>query len=115
MSKAFYALGRLKAGERNKTEAKYEAYLEKQKLAGEVLSYCFEPLHLRLADKTFYKPDFLVLNKACEVEFHEVKGSRYIFQDDAKVKVKVAAKLFPYFRFRVAYPQKGGTWEMEEY
>ena len=73
MNKAFYGKGRLKVGERNKTEARYEAWLEVQKRAGNILRYDFEAVTLKLADNTRYTPDFMVMKPDGEIEFHEVK------------------------------------------
>lgn len=109
-ARRFYALGRLPAGKMNKTEAAYDAYLVLQEKAGEILWHKFEAMKLRLADKTFYSPDFAVLNKDGFLEMHEVKG---FWQDDARVKIKVAASLYP-FKF-VAVKRKGKGWEREEF
>lgn len=109
-TKKFYALGRLKTGERNKTEEKYEAYLELQKTAGHVIWHAFESVKLRLADNTFYTPDFSVMAADGVLEMHEVKG---YWQDDARVKIKVAAQMYP-FRF-FAIKTKNGGWEVEEF
>jgi len=109
-----FALGRLKTGERNKTEAAYERMLE---LSGEVAWYRFEGVKLRLADNTFYTADFAVMLADGQLEMHEVKGARAIFADDAKVKIKVAAEMYP-FRFIAAFPvskSRGGGWEFDEY
>lgn len=117
MSKAMYALGRLKAGTMNKTETAYAAHLDALQFAGHVLWYKFEGIKLRLADSTFYTPDFAVMQSDGQIELHEVKGARAIFQDDAKVKVKVAAEIYP-FAFLVAYPvpkNRGGGWEIDRY
>jgi hypothetical protein len=109
-----YALGRLKTGERNKTEAAYEQTLELLKQAGQVLWYRFEGLKLRLADNTFYTPDFAVMRDDGTMECHEVKG---FWQDDAKVKIKVAADAYPFKFFAIkALPKKnGGGWEYEAF
>ena len=115
MSKAMYALGRLKAGTMNKTEEAYAKHLEQRCHAGEVAWFKFEGLKFRLADNTFYTPDFAVMLANGQMEMHEVKGARAIFADDAKVKVKVAAELYP-FPFVVAFPvpkSRGGGWEIE--
>ncbi len=86
-----------KSGEMNKLEAEYAARLEGLKLAGEISDYRFECLKLRLADRTFYTPDFMVLRADGVFEVHEVKGH---WEDDARVKIKVAAELYP-FKFSV--------------
>ena len=59
MNKALFARGRLKKGERNKTEARYEQLLETRKRAGEIIGYWFEGVTFRLADNTRYTPDFI--------------------------------------------------------
>lgn len=107
-----FALGRLKTGERNKTEAAYERDLELRKVAGEVLWFKFEGLKLRLADNTFYTPDYAVMLANGQMELHEVKG---FWQDDARAKIKIAAELYP-FRFLAVKPRPkkdGGGWGVE--
>ena len=47
MSKAMYALGRLKVGAMNKTEAAYDAHLAQLQHAGQILWRKFEGLKLR--------------------------------------------------------------------
>lgn len=107
-----FALGRLKVGQRNKTEAEYEERLKQMLHLGTILWYRFEGLKLRLADNTFYTPDFAVLCHDGVMECHEVKGH---WQDDARVKIKVAADQYP-FRFRAVrkMPKNaGGGWDTE--
>lgn len=107
------ALGRLRDGALNKTESRFADYLEVEKEAGRIIWYKFEAVKLRLADKTFYTADFFALNAKSELVVYEVKGARAIFADDARVKIKCAAEAFP-FAFFVAYPKKGGGWDIEE-
>ena len=115
MQKRFYALGRLPPGKMNQTETAYSRELELRKAAGEILWWQFEPLKLRLADNTFYSPDFAVMRIDRTIELHEIKG---FWEDDARVKIKVAADRFPMFRF-VALQKKskkdGGGWSAEEF
>lgn len=114
---AMQALGRLKDGELNKTEEAYGQYLELLRRAGEILWYQFEPFKLVLAPKTTYTPDFLVQVKSGHLEVHEVKG---FWTDDARVKIKVAASMFPVFKF-IAVKKAGAddsgmaTWSREEF
>jgi len=107
---ASFALGRLKAGAMNKTEAAYANYLEKQKQFGDVAWFAFEPMNLKLADKCFYRIDFLVMLKSGQLEVHEVKG---FWTDDALVKIKTASAKFP-FRF-IALKLVKGIWEVREF
>lgn len=108
------ALGRLKAGEMNQTERRYAEHLEGLKQAGEIAWYRFEGIKFRLADNTFYTPDFAVMLADGRLEAHEVKGH---WQDDARVKIKVAADQYPIRFIAVTAKTKkaGGGWQMEEF
>ncbi len=99
-------------GTMNGTEAKYAADLEARKRAGEVEDYWFEAVTLKIADACRYTPDFLVQLPDGTIEAHEVKG---FWQDDARVKIKVAAEKFPFvFRaFRPRAKKDGGGWSEE--
>jgi hypothetical protein len=96
-------------GKMNKTEEKYAAYLELRKRSGEIIRWVFEPFKLRLADNTFYHPDFMVVT-AEQIEIHEYKGH---WEDDARVKIKVAAELFPEFQFIAARTDETGSYQFE--
>lgn len=101
----------------NKTEGRYEQYLELERLGGLILSHAFQPEGLRLADKTFYYPDFRVITADRVVQFHDVKPAQrsgtYYSTDDALVKIKLAAELHPY-TFLIAWPSTGGQWCRKE-
>jgi hypothetical protein len=89
----YRALGRLPAGTMNRTEAAYAAHLELLKASGDVLWWKFEGLKFRLADKTFLTPDFVVMTRSGLIELHDVKG---FLMEDANVKMKVAASMYPF-------------------
>ena len=79
-----------------------------------MLWYKFEGIKLRLADSTFYTPDFAVMQSDGQIELHEVKG---FWADDARAKIKVAADLYP-FRFiaiKAKAKRDGGGWDVEEF
>jgi hypothetical protein len=97
-------------GVMNSLESRYADHLHKEQLAGAILWYDFDAIKLRLAEKTFYTPDFFILNRDSELEVHEVKGH---WEDDARVKIKVAAQKFP-FKF-VAITLERGQWIKEEF
>lgn len=103
------------AGQMNKLEAQYAAeVLDALKLAGEIIEYWFERFTFKLADDCRYTPDFVVQTASGEMECHETKG---FWEDDAKVKIRVAADLFP-FRFVAIrrLPKKdGGGWQEQEF
>lgn len=110
------ALGRLKTGEMNDTEKRYAEYLAVRLAAGDIKWFKFEGIKLRLADNTFLTVDFAALRADDVLEMVDVKGAKAIYADDAKVKNKVAAEMYP-FVFKVAYPRSkaaGGGWDEEE-
>lgn len=111
MKKALQALGRLKTGQMNKTEEAYSKHLERLKAEGLIAWFKFEGMKFRLADKTFYTPDFAVMRADGALQMHEVKG---YWQDDARAKIKIAADLYP-MDFIAIKKGKGGLWDMENF
>ncbi len=112
-----YARGRVsrQPGVMNGTESKYAAELEMLQRSGQIEWWAFEPIKLKLADRTFYTPDFCMMQSDGTIVFVEVKGH---WEDDARVKIKVAAKIFPMFRFIALKPRSknnGGGWDHEEF
>ena len=112
-----YARGRQKytPGTMNKTEQAYSDYLLLLKRQGLIEDYWFEGLKLKLANNTFYTPDFFVLSADLTLECHEVKG---FWEDDARVKIKVAAERFYFIKFIAMKPRpkkEGGGWAKEEF
>jgi hypothetical protein len=97
-------------GEMNKTELAYSEFLEGLRMAGKVSWWSFEAVTFKLAADTRYTPDFLVMLPGGEMECHEVKG---FWRDDARVKIKVAAAMFP-FQFLAVSKSKAG-WETERF
>lgn len=78
----------------NGLERRYHDLLHLLYLDGQILDVAFEPERLRLADCTFYIPDFRIIRPDGIVEFHEVKGG--FWREDARVKIKTAAEAHPY-------------------
>jgi hypothetical protein len=102
------ARGQMSVRKMNRTESAYNAHLWLLRHAGEVIWFDFEAVKLRLADDTFYIPDFIVMLPDGLIEFREVKG---YMRDDAAVKLKVANAQFP-FRF-VIIRKNGDSWSAE--
>jgi len=107
------AKGKVGARDRgmNKTEAKYAQHLFHQ----EVAYYAFEPMKFRLADNTYYTPDFLVMGMDGSLRFVDTKAywkkaGKVGVEDDALVKMKVVAEQFPMFTFLMTW-EKDGAWE----
>jgi hypothetical protein len=106
-----YAIGRRrhKPGQMNKLEQKYADDLLLSQKSGGIEWFSFEAIKLKLADKTFYTPDFFVMRPNGELECHEVKG---FWEDDARVKIKCAAEKFPFQFFAITL--KRGEWQVEQ-
>jgi hypothetical protein len=98
----------------NKTEAEYARLLELRWQAGEVAWFKFEGVKLRLADNTFYTPDFAVMLADGQMQMHEVKGH---WHDDARAKIKIAADLYPFefIAFRKRAKKDGGGFAEEHF
>ena len=105
------ALGRLKGGEMNKTEAAYARHLEALKFTGDVLDFWFEEMKFKVGTPAcWYTPDFVVQMKSGVLEIHEVKGH---WEDDALVKTKAVALRYPYRVISVKSVR--GSWEIREF
>jgi hypothetical protein len=114
VKRGLQALGRLKAGTMNKTEAAYAATLEQRRSAGEVAWFKFEGMKFRLAENTSYTPDFNVMLADGTLEMHEVKG---FWTDDGRAKIKIAADLYPmrFVAIKAKSKKDGGGWLIEEF
>lgn len=97
-------------GSMNKLEKSYQEHLHQRMLAGEIVRYRYEALKFKLAPNTFYTPDFMVTFED-RVEIHETKG---FWEEDARIKIKMAAELFPEFVF-VGVQWKQKQWIYEEF
>jgi hypothetical protein len=97
----------------NRLEARYAERLETMKRIGEVVCWKFEEIKLRMAAYTFYTPDFFIMLPDGSVGFHETKG---FWRDDARVKIKIAAELYPMFFFvAVQWDAKAKDWEFKRF
>lgn len=117
MRRSLQALGRLPKGTMNRTEAAYDLRLDALKHHGEIAWYKFEAITLKIAPDCRLTVDFAVMLADGTLELHDVKGSKHVFTDDAKVKMRVAASQFP-FTFKVAFPlpkKDGGGWRVETF
>jgi hypothetical protein len=108
---------RRKPGERTKVEQKYELHLEARKQAGEVQWYWYELCKFRLADRSYWTPDYMVLLADGTLEAHECKGRSGDgpwMEEDARLKARFAGETLP-VPVVVVWPLKGGGWGREEY
>lgn len=95
----------------NRTEQKFADYCENKRIMGDIVAWKYEPFNVRLADRCFYKVDFLVVFKD-RFEVVEVKGCKAMIRDDALVKFKLAAKDFPWFTWRMVTHDKKKGWSV---
>lgn len=97
-------------------EKKMASELELLKRTGAIRGFDSQSQRLRLADKTWYLADFVVYYNDGTIEFREVKGSwKMPHQDDSRVKIKVAAEMFPFYLFSAWVPKRGGGWDVERW
>lgn len=89
----------------NKTEAAFYEHL-----LGKTAVLPPQSLTLKIANGCRYTPDFITVEHfPFKLHAYEVKG---FMRDDAAVKIKVAAALFPWISFHLVTRAKGGTWEI---
>ena len=103
----------------NGTESAYKLKLAVEKNKGEIESFEFEAITLKMAEGVRYTPDFMVIRNGF-IELHEVKAGRInkagkvkaITEDASRIKLRIAAEQYP-FRFMLAVLSKQG-WKVEE-
>ena len=91
-------------GSMNGLESRYAKHLDWQIREGQIAAYWFEQFKVRLADLTWYTPDFLVQMPDGTLEWRETKGW---MRDDANIKVKVTSELYWQFPIRVVQEKRG--------
>ena len=100
-------------GRMNQTEAEYAALLRDDPT---VARFEFESLKLRLANGTWYTPDFFVVYRDGREQIVEVKGH---WRSRDRVRVKVAARLYGWrWTFLAVVKRRrrdGGGWSTETF
>jgi hypothetical protein len=74
--------------------------------AGQLKDWKYEALKFRLADGSWFTPDFAVVLLNGAHEIHELKGW---MREAARVRFLVARELFPSYRWRMI-EKKAGAW-----
>jgi len=91
----------------NKTETAFRDCLKLMNPDGFITE---QAITFRLANGVRYTPDFVVFNPlAGTVDAFEVKA---FMRDDAAVKIKVAASVYPFIKWTLAWRQKG-DWKIQ--
>ncbi len=89
----------------NKLEQRMQERLLGELMRGEIAWFGFECMTLKLASDCRYTCDFIIIHLDGSIEGRETKG---FFRDDAKVKIKVAARMFQWMTFSVWKWTKNG-------
>lgn len=90
----------------NKLERDYAMILEAKKRTGEIREWAYESFRLKLADGAWFTPDFFVVCSDDLIEFHETKG---FMREAARVRLLVAAQMYPFAFKLVKRTPKGWT------
>ena len=97
---------------KSKTEARFvQEIAEPRKRAGEIASYTYEAITLRLAPAVRYTPDFLCVVRG--EPFPVLVEVKMWMREDAWQKLKIAAALYPIFRFEL-WTYKGRQWTCKQ-
>ena len=91
----------------NKTES---AYLDELRCDPQYVAIHVQSLTLKLGDDCRYTPDFVTIDKEGKCKCHETKG---FWRDDARVKIKAAARMYRWMEF-VAVTKQKGDWQYEQ-
>ena len=102
------------AGRMNRLEQRFlTEIVEPWEASGDVKYWHFEAVNLRLADKTWWKPDFWVVLANGKQLAAEVKGH---WEDDARVKIKLAAEIYPWLHIQAwMWDRKAKEWNREDF
>lgn len=111
-------------GEMNKNELAYSSHLDLRKRLGEIIDWRWNALKFRIGapgKNCNYTPDFVVISNGI-IECHDTKGmkrnptgeERPYVEDDAMVKIKAAAELYPWIRWVLVWKGRDGAWASEE-
>ena len=92
----------------NKTEAQW---LRIARASGKFRKIGIQDMTLKLGDNCRFTPDFRTIDEDGHITFWDVKGGHT--WEDAIIKNKAAARLFPEFRFVITKLEKG-RWNERE-
>lgn len=121
-------------GDMSQAEIRYlEGVILPAIASGALAWYGYETQTLRLGEKTTYTPDFSTVDAEGFIRMIEVKGRKSkrtidkatglevikdsaYWPEDSRVKIKVAARMFPYEFVAVSerHKENGGGWQEEK-
>lgn len=79
------------------------------KAAKQIHDYRYEAVKLRLGERLWYTPDWLVVGPSGELRMVEQMGRP---ERDTLTRIKAAAELYPWFEFAILW-QRGKGWEYQ--
>lgn len=93
-------------GTMNAWEKEHARTLFDRHQADEISGYYYERFRFEIGHRCLYIPDFVILHSNGTFGAEEVKG---FMRDDANVKIKVAARMYPQIVFTL-WTKKDGDW-----
>lgn len=102
----------------NGVERKYDSYLKSLVAAGKIAKYGYEAVTFKLANDLRYIPDFYILCNDGSIQYHDTKGRKgdsFYSRKLGVPKIKMAAELFPEFKFFVVWFAEDKTWRWQEF
>ena len=97
----------------NKGECAYDRHLMARL---DVAWHQFEGITLKLGPDCRLTPDFVIMRPDGSLECHDVKGRKgdsYWAEEDAMIKIRTAAAMYP-FRFFIVWLDSRGVWQKKE-
>jgi len=92
----------------NKTETLYAVELDYLQREGAIKRWAFEAVKFRLADRTWYTPDFPIWLHDGRMRLVEVKGP--FIREAGRIRFRVARELYPEHEWLMVQRGKGGQW-----
>lgn len=99
---------------RSQTELRYSWELDLMQKLGAIDAWQYEAVTLRLAKGVSYTPDFVtwVNGFPAFIEVKGRKGESFWSRPLSKVKIRLAARMFPHWRFYITWPAANSVqWE----
>ncbi len=103
---------KVSGGGMNKLERRWSQELDREHLAGLIHGWRYNAMRLELATGAWFKCDFWVTlaDGNNTIRMDEVKG---FWREAARVRIKVAARLYPEFQFRAVQWDGHAGWKVE--
>jgi hypothetical protein len=98
----------------NRLERRFAGTLDGAAAARLIRQWEFQPVTFRLAGRTKFTPDFGVWPEPASDWRFTLCETKGWLREDAALKIKVAADMFPQFRWLLVYREEGGGWRVHE-